>query len=696
MRNSRLSQSTSRRNGAGGTLFGGNVRSPWERGAVAGVMALALLVRFLPWKIAYAAGDFLFSQHDALYHLRRVTIYLNTFPRLPAGDTYMAYPGGAVCPWPPLYDLFLAGVAFLAGAGHPSPVTIRAVVSFTPPLLAALTVVPVFLLARRFAGPVAALVAVLFFSVSPQHVLYSIVGSGDHHTAEVLLLAAFLHLLLSSLPTADRRASSRRAVAAGAALGASVLVWQGAIVFALLPVGALFAWLAALGWGRPRTAPAPPVVPAQRAALQCLATALGISTLGRLAFPAAPAQPTFDFGYFSWFQPLFLLIVCCCALLLLLATRRFTEADRAGIRRGVLLAAAGCALVVGGLLATSIFGGNVADGVRFVATRHPWLARIREFAPPFSPEMFQPPLSWPAAVLAVELAEYLLPVLIAGLLFVRRRRRGEPLLEVALLLVWSILFCALALKQRRWANAYALNMAIGIGGAVALLRDALGAPGARKAAAALRRLAPAAAASLAAVPHLSFLFLLVVAPQVLAAPVFDESLIWLRDHTPPTKALWNPRERPEYAVYAYWHYGHAVQYLAERPTIVNNFGYQLPGNGLEDALAVIVAPDERALAQLCDRRGIRYLLLTDVRPYRDEIGRAAGIDVLGADFMSRPYARMYFSGWPYPGPLFRQVYETPPGAERPGFGRVRIFEYTPPAGRGVTGAALPAPPPRAG
>jgi hypothetical protein len=90
---------------------------------------------------------------------------------------------------------------------------------------------------------------------------------------------------------------------------------------------------------------------------------------------------------------------------------------------------------------------------------------------------------------------------------------------------------------------------------------------------------------------------------------------------------------------------------------------------------VIVAPDERALAQLCARRGIRYLLLTDVRPYREEILRAAGIDVLGADFMARPYARMYYGSWPYPGALFRQVYETAPGAERPGFGRVRIFEF---------------------
>lgn len=93
---------------------------------------LSLAVRLVPWREFFVDGELLFFQNDAYYHLRRATLFLHNFPRIPVLDTYMAYPYGAECPWPPVYDMVLAAISWVIGWGSPTDGVIRAVAALLP------------------------------------------------------------------------------------------------------------------------------------------------------------------------------------------------------------------------------------------------------------------------------------------------------------------------------------------------------------------------------------------------------------------------------------------------------------------------------------------------------------------------------------------------------------------------------------
>src|SRR5687767_14078115 len=78
--------------------------------AVAAAAALAaLLIRTLPYRAHLQSGSGLaIKDPDACYHLRRVDLIGQVFPRLPVFDPTTNHPDGAYLIWPPLYDLLLA------------------------------------------------------------------------------------------------------------------------------------------------------------------------------------------------------------------------------------------------------------------------------------------------------------------------------------------------------------------------------------------------------------------------------------------------------------------------------------------------------------------------------------------------------------------------------------------------------------
>ncbi len=209
--------------------------------ALAALLGLAWVARTSNRAQVFTADGVVLGEFDPYYHVWRVFQTLRDYPHVPVFDPAINTPKGAVVIWPPLFDLGIASAARLAGHGPDDVDAVERLASHVPPLLGALSVLPVFFLARRLLGdPRWALLATAVFAFTPIHVWYSRLGFVDHHVAvtlaQALMLLAFLWGIDVFRDGAGAGAGARlAAAAAGAAtLVLGLLVWNGFVFFVFL------------------------------------------------------------------------------------------------------------------------------------------------------------------------------------------------------------------------------------------------------------------------------------------------------------------------------------------------------------------------------------------------------------------------------------------------------------------------------
>jgi asparagine N-glycosylation enzyme membrane subunit Stt3 len=82
---------------------------------------------------------------------------------------------------------------------------------------------------------------------------------------------------------------------------------------------------------------------------------------------------------------------------------------------------------------------------------------------------------------------------------------------------------------------------------------------------------------------------------------------WLRENTEPTSGWLDASVRPEYAVLSHWADGHVLEYVARRPTVVDNFGDDLGEENFALSEEYYLAEEPRA-SEILDRLGARYAI----------------------------------------------------------------------------------------
>ena len=88
---------------------------------VALFFSVALFFRIcLPYSHVFNGNWIQFQGSDAYYHMRLVDNLLHHFPYFITFDPYTYYPHGTEVSWPPLFDLLIAGIAWMIGLGSPS------------------------------------------------------------------------------------------------------------------------------------------------------------------------------------------------------------------------------------------------------------------------------------------------------------------------------------------------------------------------------------------------------------------------------------------------------------------------------------------------------------------------------------------------------------------------------------------------
>ena len=191
-----------------------------------GCIVVAFLLRVLPQlKIVFVNGNVLFKATDDWYHMRLADSMMINFPFPLRYDMYAAYPSGLDVGFRPLMDWIIAGIGRI-GFNY------EYVGAFLPPIIGALTLIPIYLLGRELFNKNLALLSCFFCAIVPSEFLHrSLLGATDNHILEVFLMVIVLLLIVVAL----RSGKLRYFLLAGLTLGLYCLNWHGgAFLFLIL------------------------------------------------------------------------------------------------------------------------------------------------------------------------------------------------------------------------------------------------------------------------------------------------------------------------------------------------------------------------------------------------------------------------------------------------------------------------------
>ncbi|HOU53786.1 MAG TPA: hypothetical protein PLQ97_07640 [Myxococcota bacterium] len=162
-------------------------------GAWFAAILVAVALRFASGWPLVAGPEALPFPDDAPYHWIRLGALAAGPVDLQAPDPGSAWPEGVRAHWPWGFDLAMAALMRLAGASGDALFRFS---SWAIPILGALLLPLVWVLARRLGGPTVAAIATALAAVMPFHVQYSMVGRVDHHVLEPISLAVAVSGLL--------------------------------------------------------------------------------------------------------------------------------------------------------------------------------------------------------------------------------------------------------------------------------------------------------------------------------------------------------------------------------------------------------------------------------------------------------------------------------------------------------------------
>jgi asparagine N-glycosylation enzyme membrane subunit Stt3 len=525
---------------------------------------------------------------DSLYHMRRVERALDEGLPPAETDPRMNAPVGARIPWPPYYT-YVAWAACAPFAPENPDERARHIeerAATLPCVFAALASVLLALTARRLARErteseqlSAAAIAGGTYALLGASLQYSAIGNGDHHAWVVLLLAAIAFVASKALrgdELDDARLGLRNGVLLGVLCGLLVGSWVGGLVYAVLleiALGlALFAHskrarrgLAALGLGM-HAAWAITIAPAV------------------LSSPWKDEQPWMLVNA-SWLHLAHPLLG---ALVFLPLLREGSE--RLRVRWPWLVAAALVALCSALAFADFALARGVREGFAWASRSNEFMAFITES----QPLLWGPIGGFGPLTELLGFGVLLSPIALGWLVLVAWRERRLELAFVA------ILFAALlaqALTQRRFADAFGVPLALALALFFARALERFAAP------------SNGMASALGLVIALAAGFPTLRLAQARAETSWYEIE---RDPARERRGLYERlRDLPgsDEPVLASWDHGHAIEWIARKPSIATNFGSYLGRDSYLDPWRFFLESDPRAAEELLRSRGARYVLM---------------------------------------------------------------------------------------
>lgn len=543
------------------------------------ITILAFALRVIVGYRAVFSQDFIaFTENDAWYHMRLVDGLVQTFPWRIWYDQYLIHPGGDAVNPGPMFDWLIAGTALTLGWGAPSPRLVDTVGAFTPPVLGALTVLPICVIASVVFSRRAGLWAAFCFAVMPSGAfIRSTLGFTDHHCAEVFFSTLTLMFLVKATENmALSRLGLRHSLLGGVALGAYLLTWGGGALFLV----ALFVWAGLESL----------IAPLWSVERERLLFRLGGATLvaSAMVVPWVGTRPSFAYELLA----MGLGLMGLCMLLLFAKTVRARVGHATFVSAVVLFCAA--AAVVGWFVLLRLDSGLVGE----VGRLSPWRGRgyVIEAAPLMRSSAWGPFPLWKEFTTS-------LPLAAVGLLVLARGHRTPE----RLVLVWGIVGLLATFGQVRFSYYLSVPVAILAGASAEELLSGFARLVPRQPVVRVIGLVVLATGILA--PGLPLMRQMVRSGPALTADWFD-ALSWLRTNTPEPFGQADTYVDPSlsrastYGVMNWWDYGYYVTRVARRVPISNP-----KQSAVSDAAEFYLADDPQRATSILLRTGARYVLV---------------------------------------------------------------------------------------
>lgn len=504
------------------------------------IVISAFLIRVIPqWNNIFTSYGVLYHDVDTYLHLRLIENMIANFPIALSIDKY-ALLGGMDIGFPPLWNWL---VVIISKVG----IDYHYVDAFLPPILGALTAVPVYLIGRtlfnRSIGIVASLICVLL----PSEFLHrTLLGFSDHHALEIFFMAWVLFFVVKFCKVLNYK----WAILSGLFLGLYMDSWLGGMFFvAILLTGFMF----------------------QFAHQPCKKIIYGFSLMFLIAYIATflyYGEP-YRAGNIN-FMPVAI------ALPLLFIPYTLMNDKRISI---ILI---GCGLLLGGGLAYGIYSEEIVFALRSIF----WgFGSIISEAQPAYPYVF-------VSTLGVSVL-----LMFGGLYYATKRESLSPLF----LVWWAVLFIAM-IGQRRWG--YYFTMPVSILSAVLLVNlTECVKPNLKKIILGLTVFFVLISSARTIIGVSS------VKPYV--NEYYITACEWLRNNTPEPfsrdyyYSLDTNGELPDYVVLAWWDYGHWINEIGHR-VVLSNPASQISIEMREYLLAQSQAEAEGIIADL----PVKYIFAT--------------------------------------------------------------------------------------
>jgi dolichyl-diphosphooligosaccharide--protein glycosyltransferase len=592
----------------------------------------------IPWSHVFVRQWVKFTDNDAYFYMRLLDNLSDHFPSLGSFDPYFIYPAGKDLANQPLFMVYFMGFfAWLFGGGSPSQHIVDLVAVFSPAVLGALLVFPIFFIGRAIFNKWAGLIAAAFAALIPgEFLIRTLLGFTSTHAFEIFLSTLFMLFIMLSIKTGKLITFPPSVVgglrqhiiplvygaAAGISLGLYLLAWAGALLFVFIS----FVWLVVQvivdhAHGRPT--------------LYLLVTGFTAYLLALLISLASPATAIARI-------PLIIAIIVSLilpAVSLFMQRRGFKPASYYVFIASAAVIATLVLLVIGPQLIGSLFstltGFFTWNTALSIAEEQPLLIQQGSFT------------------LALLWGNYTSASILALVAFVfvayRAFKKGEP--EMVALLIWSFISLLAALAMRRFAYYLAINVSLLAGYCGWLILGLFGIKGAaseassatiaskgpakvqgkgKRAATREKRLTTknrilaaigiAVVAALAIYPNTGPLPggdkpFFDVATMGLSAPsdAWCESLDWLRKNSPEPFGDANyyyaytaaPGNAPGYSVVCWWDFGYWVSRIAHRVPFSNS------GSAALGEQYYFISQDSKAADNISSKWGMKYVIVDD-------------------------------------------------------------------------------------
>lgn len=576
-----------------------------------GILLLALAVRLWVFPVVFSGGNLTILGADSYYHIRRIFATVTHFPSVLSFDSYIDFPYGSIINWAPLYDMFIAAVALLIGAGNPSFHTIEVTTAVVPLLLGILTVWLVFAITEKIFDWRAGLISAGIFAITPSHVYVSFLGYADHHVAETLLsTAAYLCFIIAIKQLQQNNITfgnfkenilknSLFPALAGIILSLSIFTWDGAPIFiGLIGLYIPVQFVIDRKFGRNC---AYLLITGGITFLVSILIILPVAVSGGTGFEMVSYLPTmFHVAFLSVFFFL-------CVLLFAMQKLQFNKWWYNPLLLLLIFGAGDFSLKI----FAPQFYQSAIDGIGYLFGGGV-LATIQEAVPLFNTPSggFTLTNVWNAFGFTFYIA------LLAFIYFIYKTIREKYPPEAVFLTIWSLIILVLTVLQRRFIYLLAVNIAIFtaffIVGILKPFKEEKEIIISKK----KRKGQREAGSGSSAILNISIILLLLIgisniivinslASGTVGAPEpdFRDSYMWLKDNSKPTSYYDAPDKTPEYGVMSWWDYGNWILYIARRPVVANNFQ-----TGIDDAARFFTEPDEKTANEILDRRKVRYII----------------------------------------------------------------------------------------